>query len=533
MKLQTLTLLFILIIVPITVTVSKFLDTELITIRNQTNYDAILTNSTYDAIEAFQINESNSSTNDITTEKMRDVNASVKSFYNSLASNLSSEGYTAEDLEGFIPCLVYGLYDGYYIYTSYTDDETHERKYGLKPYVYYTERITRGAQGDLTISYTLDNYIIITGIDTTGNEIAKSGYFTSDEAISYVNNGEHLIENIDFEGSILYDIPYLYKKFDVNGNEVEKGQSLKYYHLTTQVSSDKSGWYSYGSDGKLKRIFDEKIINILNSSSEIDNSAQKYLNENIAFSQWVSSELSSYQYRDSNGTTHPCNYLNLAGNNPDRYSSAFNEHRRNVIKESIETNLKRTLYNYRNDNTIEDFEMPEIDETHWDMIINNVSMISFMQGLPLKNKLYAGYSVVTNTQSKEFIDPDEIYIIEGNVAGAGYDTYHKVIWNGFATPRTIKGTYRNLDFKIKKEFSNNIGIKNYYYQHFDSADYESVITATDVAMPDLNNDRNGIEVVMDLASTNASIENAIKAYYTALYRERYVNYKSLNFGYNP
>lgn len=24
--------------------------------------------------------------------------------------------------------------------------------------------------------------------------------------------------------------------------------------------------------------------------------------------------------------------------------------------------------------------------------------------------------------------------------------------------------------------------------------------------------------------------NAIKAYYTALYRERYVNYKSLNFG---
>lgn len=69
----------------------------------------------------------------------------------------------------------------------------------------------------------------------------------------------------------------------------------------------------------------------------------------------------------------------------------------------------------------EDFRMPDLDETEWDDIINNVSLISFMQGLPLKNKYYRGYSVVTNTQSREFVNPSEIYLIDNN-----NNKYHRI-----------------------------------------------------------------------------------------------------------
>ena len=136
MKLQTLTVIFIIIMLPITMVVSQYIKTEISTITLQSEYDTKLNNATYDAIKAFQLNESNSTTENIATEKIRDVNASVNSFYNSMASSMGVSGYTEEDLKGYIPCLVYTLYDGYYIYTSY--DNNGQKEYGLKPYVYYT-----------------------------------------------------------------------------------------------------------------------------------------------------------------------------------------------------------------------------------------------------------------------------------------------------------------------------------------------------------------------------------------------------------
>ncbi len=59
----------------------------------------------------------------------------------------------------------------------------------------------------------------------------------------------------------------------------------------------------------------------------------------------------------------------------------------------------------------------------------------------------------------------------------------------------------------------------YYYPQIATADYESVVASTNV-----------YEATAE-ALTNIN-NNAKKAYYTALYRERYVNYKSLNFGTN-
>lgn len=495
MKLQTLTVIFIIIMLPITMVVSQYIKTEISTITLQSEYDTKLNNATYDAIKAFQLNESNSTTENIATEKIRDVKASVNSFYNSMASSMGVSGYTEEDLKGYIPCLVYTLYDGYYIYTSYTNNKN-EKEYGLKPYVYYTENISNGNNIDVTVSYTLDNYIMIVGYvpnSRGGKEyITKSGYLYYDNGYAFT---EKLKDNIDYLSEVKYQVPYKYLKGENN-------QSIKYYFLNNE-------WYDYSTIGKLQKVTNQQIINELGTNTE-DESAKKYVEEAKKFTTWVNNYL---------GNLRGYSYLKIdANNNPDSYSSAFNEHRRQVIKNSITTNLQATLANYKGN--IDEFQMPELDETEWDKIINNVSLISFMQGLPLKNKYYRGYSVVTNTQSREFVNPNEIYIINRN-------KYHKITCKDSQNWDAILGAYRNTTFLRKKYTGLNSNTGNteekYYYMHhnrtsgFLTSCYECIVTSS--------NTYSSIEEAIENASPEVK-----KAYYKALYRERYVNYKSLNFG---
>lgn len=496
MKLQTLTVLFIIIILPITMVVSQFIKTEISTITMQSAYDSRLNNATYDAIKSFQINESNSTTENIPTEKIRDVQASVQSFYNSLASSMGVSGYTEEDLRGYIPCLVYTLYDGYYIYTGYTNDKN-AKEYGLKPYVYYTESINDG-NVNVTVSYTLDSYIMVAGtID--GNSVTESGYLCSN--IEDINN-EELKENIDFNGEMKYNVPYKYMKVG------DSSQSNKFYRIDGE-------WYEYSTTGKLQKVTIRQYNDMLGSST-LDNSAVNYKKDSLNFTSWVNSYLGNKRF-----------YLNISANNdPDNYSSAFNEHRREIIKNSIQSNLQSTLQNYMG--AYEDFRMPDLDETEWDDIINNVSLISFMQGLPLRNKYYRGYSVVTNTQSREFVNPSEIYLIDNN---NGNNKYHRITCkeNQSITGNVIG--YRNTTFGRKSYTSTgNSGItdENYYYQHnnpnkqdrdYPTACYECIVTSSST-----------YNTIQEAMSNNNVSDTVKRAFYTALYRERYVNYKSLNFG---
>lgn len=492
MKLQTLTVIFIIIMLPITMVVSQYIKTEISTITLQSEYDTKLNNATYDAIKAFQLNESNSTTENIATEKIRDVNASVNSFYNSMASSMGVSGYTEEDLKGYIPCLVYTLYDGYYIYTSY--DNNGQKEYGLKPYVYYTEHI-KGDNVDVTVSYTLDSYIMVAGYVKESVEtkyVTKSGYLLSDS--QSINESEQLKDNIDYNNKINYQVSYKYLKGENN-------RINKYYYLNSE-------WYDYSTTGKLQKVTNQKIIQQLNSSIG-DESAKKYIKESNDFTEWVNQNLGSI-----------ANYLKISEeNNPDNYSSAFNEHRRQVIKDSITTNLQATLTNYKGN--IDEFQMPELEETEWDKIINNVSLISFMQGLPLKNKYYRGYSVVTNTQSREFVNPNEIYLIDG-------DKYHKITCKNNKNLTNIKGAYRNTTFVRKKYTYNNQATNatedKFYYMHNES---NKNLTGCYECIVGSSNTYNSIEEAMNDNNVN---NIAKEAYYTALYRERYVNYKSLNFG---
>ena len=514
MKLQTLTVIFIIIMLPITMVVSQYIKTEISTITLQSEYDTKLNNATYDAIKAFQMNESNSTTENIPTEKIRDVNASVNSFYNSIATSMGVSGYTEEDLKGYIPCLVYTLYDGYYIYTSYDNNGTKE--YGLKPYVYYTESITgtnsNGKKVDVTVSYTLDSYIMVVG-NIGSDFVSKSGYLYNSNNNQFVNLSENLEENIK-------NRDYIYKyKYLKTGDQV-----IKYYKYpsTAYGNTISKKWFEYSTTGDLQEVTNQSILSQLGSSTE-DTSASTYIEESKKFTNWVNENLGTIK-----------DYLKITEqNDPDMGTSIFNEHRRQVIKESITTNLQATLTNYKGN--IDEFKMPELDETEWDKIINNVSLISFMQGLPLQNKYYRGYSVVTNTQSREFVNPNEIYLIKAGIGNTGLQ-YHRITCK-LASRKDYYakgGTYRNTSFKRKKytetDSHTQLQVEKYYYPHKQAtACYECIVTSSNTydtieeAITGKDKDGNNLkEGAIGLAPK--------KNYLTALYRERYANYKSLNFG---
>ena len=119
MKLQSLAIICVLILIPISMVMSVYIQNQIDAINLQAKYDANLINATYDAVKAFQLNTVNNKYSGISNSKIRDIEASVNTFYNSLITSMGEYVQSTENLRDYTPALLYTLYDGYYIYTSY------------------------------------------------------------------------------------------------------------------------------------------------------------------------------------------------------------------------------------------------------------------------------------------------------------------------------------------------------------------------------------------------------------------------------
>ena len=193
MRLQSLAIIFIIIIMPISIVLSEYVNNKIETEQNERLYNTRLLNATYDAIKAYQLNTVNNAFGDVTNEKVKDIEAAAKTFYNSLSSNFNYTGYKSEVMKEYVPAIVFTMYDGYYTYSPFTNtltevpestDDTigYDKTYsedgvtqeGLKPYVYYACRYQKN-NSDFSIIYTLDNYITIQG-NVNGKFIYDNGY---------------------------------------------------------------------------------------------------------------------------------------------------------------------------------------------------------------------------------------------------------------------------------------------------------------------------------------------------------------------
>ena len=514
MKYQSLAVIFIIIILPISMILTSYVQNQVQTLQLQISYDTKLTNSTYDALKAFQLNALNSSTSDLANSKLRDIEASVNTFFNSMASNFNMAGYNKDILQNYVPAVVYTMYDGYYIYSPFTntleeEDEgttytNGEKVYGLKPYIFYSCRY-KTSSIDVVITYTLDNYITVQGT-INNNPVYRYGYLIepsnitgSGSSIQYrgvtISPSEVLREDVAYpqeDGTIrkISNCPYV----KING--------IKYYN-------DGGTWFSMlnGTRYDQSNVFKEE-----------NDSAIKYYQDARDFTNWVRTnlgDLSSANAVDSVTGEKIDSFGNyeIFSSESDKSiedpDSNFNQQRQAVIRYSIEKNLSVAIANYNrySGETSANFQMPKLQEDEWEKIINNISIISFMQGISIGGKVYNGYSIVTNTVNEEVVNTDSIYLITSD------GQYHKATDTDIGN--NVTSAYLNLDFE-RKSVTNNVGI-NYYYPHNEMGCYSSIVSQSAVDVPE-----NIYEYMAEKGGTVA------QAYFTALGRERYSMYKTNN-----
>lgn len=561
MKLQTLAVIFVLIILPISIVLSEYIQVQIETLSVQSQYDSQLLNATHDAVVAFQRNTVNNWASTITSSKIEDIEASANVFLTSVANNFKMSGNSKDAIKEYVPAIVYTLYDGYYIYTPFYNElsgidvatgstyQNGERTFGLKPYVYYSREYSIDSLNDFVITYSLDNYITIQG--KINGEV--------------VNDGGYLIDitglNDDYDGSTyknanISNDPYF--EYVENGKRYQcvKINGTKYYLDNVDDGYDDGIFYFVQSKrNPLKGEDKEKleyVFNNINSAREYYKSAYKFTKrvlEKYKLGNLKSSNAKDWnQYRDASkrvdgeegiiNTQANYNIFDNDAENIENYNSGFNQERRSVIKYAIEKNLSASIANFSKISEENlNFQMPKLSEDEWDKVINNVSVISFLQGMNMGNRPYNGYAIVPNNKNEESVGEESIYIVTGNSYNGEENEYHRINDKDLLDMNQveIKEGVVNISFERKTvdelaDDGSTTGSRHFYPRR-EMACYNSIVAQLGVDPMINETDRSGAdkrvkgtpksvyEYLKDIMSTQNG-QKIADVYYTALGRER-------------
>ena len=187
--------------------------------------------------------------------------------------------------------------------------------------------------------------------------------------------------------------------------------------------------------------------------------------------------------------------------------SNFNTHRVDVIKYSIEKNLSVAISNYNNYSGVTvDFQMPKLKDTDWDKIMDNISIISFLQGMSIGGKVYNGYSIINNTKNMDVVTEDSIYIKTSD------NVFHRLTEEGLE--QKTNGAVGVLNTDIERRTGEITGATEasgttiYYYPKEGTLSYDSIVTQNKI-----------------ISKSDVKDTNLLGIYYTALGRERYCMYR--------
>lgn len=627
MKLQQLAVIFVIIVLPISLVLAMYTDNNIDVLKKQAEYNDMLLTATNDAVKAYQMNTLRNGYSTVNDSKIRDISASVNSFFNSLASGMGSSGYKKEDLEPYIPALLYTLYDGYYLYGDYQNVVTIKNgkqnystqnsteltsKSGVKPFIYYTCEYTGSGKFDIIINYTLDNYITVMGKDSNGNIVNRSGYLINPDTVN-INGANLTAHGVAIEpeklGEYIVAIDTVPKSDGTTGTEyvsreTEYFQYIYYnnkkYYIDTKYndanntdnasrqSSTYTGVNIFRLNNNLRVYLTETEANGLaqflelgdytqiNTNNFLDNSAYNYYKNAKEFSEFFvnlvngqnnlkvvtdtyNNQLNYTALNTETGEEVPVHSraeyeiadvfnIKASDNDPETESSLFNEHRMDVIISSIESNLLSIISNFNiHNNSGFEFSLPVLSEEDWYKITNNVTVVSFMQGLPIGNyKYYSNYSIVANTLNKEFVSRDSIILRERETGERNNDTngiYHnpRCLTLNNEDSSNLVG-YNVIDYQQQLASYDEIDsttyeqttLTFYYYPHSGSGAYECIIGKDELLFTTDNlilgtefhsiNDAYEDEGTSTYEGRKPS-ENIRKAYITALAREKYNLYK--------
>ena len=474
----------------------------------------------------------------------------TKDFYNKNKGLFSGYVYNETD-EGK---LLYQTSSGSKKYNGQTftlDSSKADEEYDhiLKPFALYSETI-----GDFVMNYTLDNYITIYG-EIDGEYVYKSGYLTNPDRFNssikantvteITFNGsemkpEKLSEKIaykDSNGNMTIDVyNYVYESegntkvyfdnsgkvflIDSNSNRTDLSEYIDRYKKVT-IPQYKSGQWTY------KEVYQSlyngdwyekdkttKIENIgygIKTDKKYDYSAINYCVESYIITKFVNGLKLETESNCECGYNCGNNPLKISKtNDPEDPDSAFCIHKRGIIKNTVESNLNQAITSYSR-NTEGEYKLPKLTETDWDQILENVSIITFIQNIPIGLKYYNNYAIATSTVNKEYVDPDEIYL------NASDDTYyHTPYCKELGTDNLIG--YRSIDYVQKSYTVKERGeeITKYYYKHTDNPNNINAEQACYYCLVQRSLYDEHKE------TTSEKLDKKQTAYNTALARERYI-----------
>ncbi len=493
MKLQHLIIIFLIVMLPLGLIMSQYTSLQIDTLSIKTKYDTALLSSTFDTMSAFELNTINSDASSVVGEEIRDLEAVISTFTTSLATNLGMSNASSATISTYIPALVFGLYDGYYIYAQ-NDTETGRE---LKPYVYYTKTYTRG-NTNITIAYSLDNYVSIYGT-YNGKTISASGYLVIPEDV---------VISPDFSYVMTAD--------------EERGTKTEVLNPGTKSGGQKS-WITYkGYDICQEMLYENKALSrddgMLLNQPKSTTEAMMYYYEAKQFTELYNDVVSTLGLQDQL-------VLEIKeGNDPEDENSLFMNEKVNVIKDSITKNLNNAIYNYEGGVSV-NYEMPQLTGEDWQKILNNVSIIAFIKDIPIGTTTYNNYVVVNSTTNQKYNSAKAIdfieYVKDVNAEINSYGYYHKITCDELIDDiesgviDEIIG-YASVDFERYKNSSENTNDYYYYYKHNEYADYECEVETIE------NQNVATMQEYINNKTTDLNTRNKIlKAYYTAVGRIRY------------
>lgn len=509
MKFQYLAVIFVIIMLPIILVMSFYVSTQTDVMKRQGEYRTYLTDATHDAIKAFQINTTNSYYSSVSDSKIRDIEAAVNTFYNSLTTNLN---YNKSDLQAYVPAIVFTLYDGYYIYgkrynvyenstinesgeltnmtiNTDTEDITDPDLYenGLKPFVYYSCQYYKDARNNFIVNYTLDNFISIYGT-INGEYQNLSGHLIQIDSNDLNKDFDGKYKDITIENRPEYLTEYL--KFSSPSVQFSDGEYRYVVHQNQKVyinenvsdtDKDRFFWYDQGVAHPIQGITTKAaIVETMKTSSSYE-----YYEEAYKFSKWVYENLKDIKQGNIRTVVRKADgkiEVTPGGTNlsfqmsdsdklfdieqdPEDPTSNFNQHRIAVIKNTIETNLVAAINSYNSNASSFFYAMPKLTEEDWDRVVNNVCMISFMQGMPLGTKYFNDYVVIPNDKNNEFVDNDALYLLTDD--GKYHLANCPLLVENKDWQERIVGGYINTAFSRQtvEQTINDKKTSYYYYRH--------------------------------------------------------------------
>lgn len=491
MKLQHLAIIFVIIILPISLVVGEYIQMQIDTIALQKSYSSKLQTATYDSIKAFRLNTVNNKYSTVSDSKVRDIEAAISSYFTSLGNEIKIDAYATEELQEYTPALLYTLYDGYYIYSKYYNETDSEYQYGLKPYVYYTCRYKKG-NIDIVVNYTLDNYITIYG-NIGENYITKSGNIINPD----------MVKDISWQNGKLYSL-----KYGTDGNEVTIEKEVlteQVLYLDTnngahrdtysyiiynnnKVYYDGLNYFTINSNFKKQYINDQsEILELKEYTSNgqlYSDSALNYYYEAYLFSKWAKQylgEITQDHAVDENGN-QITDFVSDTGTDPifaytgdlDITDSCFDLNRISVIRRSIQTNLMTAIANYnRLSQKGYEYVLPVFSEDDWYKLTSDISVTSFLQGIPIGGKYFNDYCVISNNVNKEVVTMNSLYAItEDNEV---HLINCKSILDGNIK---VKKVYKNIDFERQSVVITE-GNERYYYPHYETKCYNCLVNVAE------------------------------------------------------